>query len=84
MTALAIDPNNIDALYNKSFTLEFLGKYEDAKTYVDKVLTVNRNDTTALNTKGLALTQLDKVEEAIAYYDKVFGYRSQQHWCSLQ
>src|SRR4030095_8357649 len=71
--AVSIDPSNIDALYNKSFTLEFLGKHEDAKTYFDKVLTVNRNDTTALNTKGLALIQLDKVEEAIAYYDKTLA-----------
>ena len=34
--ALGIDPNNVEALFNKGISLDNLGKFEGAITYYDK------------------------------------------------
>ena len=53
--ALAIEPNNTIALYNKGVALDDLGDYTQAIQYYDKVLAIDANHTSALNNKGVAL-----------------------------
>jgi tetratricopeptide (TPR) repeat protein len=53
--ALAIDPNNIDALLKKGEVSIFLGKYNDGITYSAKVLNMYPNQHFALKLKALAL-----------------------------
>lgn len=52
---LAIDPNNLDALLKKSEVSIYLGKYNDAITYSDKVLAMYPNQHFAPKLKALAV-----------------------------
>jgi Flp pilus assembly protein TadD len=53
--ALAIDPKDEDALYNKGVVLDNLGSLAEAILYYDKALAVQPNDTYPLTGKGDAL-----------------------------
>ena len=64
---------NPDSLMNKGIALDEKGKYEEAITYYDKVLTIDPDNIDALYAKGSALDDLGKYEEAITYYDKVLA-----------
>ena len=68
--ALEINPEHVDALYNKGWALVGLEKQEEAIVWFDRVLALNPNYIHALNMKGNALLGLDKPEEAIVWYDK--------------
>src|SRR5688500_14405292 len=71
--AIAINPNDTAALYNKGLALSLLGRNEEAIPYFDKTLTISPNDLATLTMKGVALYKLDRNEEAITYYDKVLA-----------
>jgi tetratricopeptide (TPR) repeat protein len=71
--ALAIEPKNSEALYNKAVALSDLGKHEEAITYFDKVLDLDPNDTDALTYKGISLESLGNHAAAIIYFDKVLA-----------
>jgi len=71
--ALAADPNDYEALYNKGVSFANLGKYEEAITYFDKALAVEPNDVDTLSYKGTSLESLGKHEEAITYFDKALA-----------
>jgi len=71
--ALAADPNDYEALYNKGVAFANLGKYEEAITYFDKALAVEPNDVDTLSYKGTSLESLGKHEEAITYFDKALA-----------
>jgi len=68
--ALEINPDHVDALYNKGWALLALKKHEEAIVSFDKVLEINPNHSHALNMKGNVLLALDKPEEAIVSFDK--------------
>jgi tetratricopeptide (TPR) repeat protein len=53
--ALAIDPNNADALSSKDMALDNLGNYTGAIEYYDKAPATDPKDEAALNNKGVAL-----------------------------
>jgi hypothetical protein len=55
---LAIEPNDIDALYNKGVDLGYLGRYQEAIDYYDRVLAIDPNDIDALTNRALALDSL--------------------------
>jgi tetratricopeptide (TPR) repeat protein len=38
---LAINPHNVDALYRKGVSLDYMGKHVDGKQYQDKALSIN-------------------------------------------
>ena len=67
---LEINPNHIDAIFNKGFALARLGKQEEAIVCYEKVLEINPNHVNALSNKGVALGFLDKYEEAVVCYDR--------------
>ena len=58
--ALAIDPNQVDALNNKGFALDSLGQHDEAIKWFHKALAIDPNDYGALNGKDAALAQLGK------------------------
>jgi tetratricopeptide (TPR) repeat protein len=53
--ALTVDPNHIEALYNKGFGLQRLERYEEAIGYWDKVLAIDPNNKLAIDNKQLAI-----------------------------
>jgi tetratricopeptide (TPR) repeat protein len=71
--ALAINPNDTNALNGKGLTLDQLGKYKEAIAYFNKALAINPNDTNALYNKALALSNLGRDAEAIQFYDKILA-----------
>jgi tetratricopeptide (TPR) repeat protein len=56
--ALAIEPNNLDALNGKGLSLYELGKYQEAIIYYDKALAIEPNDIYALINKGVTMKTL--------------------------
>jgi tetratricopeptide (TPR) repeat protein len=71
--ALAIDPDNVNALVNKGLALDDLDRSEEAIQYFDRALAIDAEDTDALVDKGLALDNLGRTEEAIQYYDRALA-----------
>ena len=69
--ALAIDPSNLLALFNKALALDNLEEFDEAISYYNRVLVIDPTDIDALYNKGLALDNLGKPDEAISYYDAV-------------
>jgi tetratricopeptide (TPR) repeat protein len=75
---LALDPNNVDALYIKGESLymieDYSGSppyYREAVPYFDQVLKINPEHVEALYMKGNTLLWSFQEAEAIPYYDKV-------------
>ncbi|HEY6884380.1 MAG TPA: tetratricopeptide repeat protein [Nitrososphaeraceae archaeon] len=73
---LAIDSNNIRALYNKAYALHNMGKLEEERECLTKTLPINPTDIRSMTIKGLSLYALGKYQEAIEYYDKVLAVDS--------
>jgi tetratricopeptide (TPR) repeat protein len=71
--ALAIDPNDVDALNYKGAALYRQGKHQEAITYFDKALAIDPNYVPALTYKGIYVYDLERYDEAIAYYDKALA-----------
>jgi tetratricopeptide (TPR) repeat protein len=68
-----VDPNHINALYNKGSALYSLGKYNESIQYFNKVLTMDPNNLDALVGKGSVLYESRQYTDAIKYYNKVLG-----------
>ena len=62
-----------DALNNKGVALIYLGKYDEAISYIDEAISKDANYVYALNNKGAALIYLGKYDEAIGYIDKALA-----------
>jgi tetratricopeptide (TPR) repeat protein len=71
--ALAIDPNDVNALYLKGTALSSLGMNQEAIEYFDRVLAIDPNDVDALTNKGVTLGSLGMNQEAIEYFDRVLA-----------
>ena len=57
---LSINPNNVDALYNKGLALAHLKRYNGAITYYDKALEIDPNNAKILDNKRLTLGTLGR------------------------
>jgi tetratricopeptide (TPR) repeat protein len=57
-------------------TKPYLGKYEDAISVYDTILTLNPHSSNAIGRKGLNLYDLGRLEEAISYFDKILDINS--------
>jgi len=68
--ALEVNPNHVDALYNKGWALIGLGKQEEAIVWLDRALVLDPNYVPALNMKGNAFLAIYNPEEAIVWFDK--------------
>jgi tetratricopeptide (TPR) repeat protein len=77
--ALAIQPDDHDALNGKGIALGNLGRYEEAIAAYDAALAIQPDDHDALNNKGVALGNLGRYEEAIAAYDAALAIQPDKH-----
>ena len=59
--------------HEKGNALLDAGKYENAISYYDKILTLNSSDLSALNNKGTALNYMGKNQDALTQYDKALA-----------
>ena len=78
-SALAIQPDYPNALYNKGTSLSDLGRYEEAIAAYDAALEIEPDDHEALYNKGNALADLDRHEAAIAAYDAALAIKPDDH-----
>lgn len=69
--ALKINPDNIDALTYKGYSLFHLDKYRESLNCLDKALSLGPENIDALFFKGAVLSGTGKYSEAINYYDRV-------------
>jgi tetratricopeptide (TPR) repeat protein len=67
--ALAIDPEDSTAWYNKGRTLSQLGRHEEALDAHDRALAIDPFDSATWFQKGLTLYELGRHEEALGPYD---------------
>jgi protein O-mannosyl-transferase len=63
-------PYNARGWHNKGWTLEELGKNEEAIQYFDKAILLKPDYFSAWYNKGLVYKRLGKYDEAIKYYDE--------------
>jgi tetratricopeptide (TPR) repeat protein len=66
--ALAIDPNNLQSLFNKAVILQMSGRVGEAITCYDKLIQLNPKDPEIWSNKGIALRGIGKTQEAIDCY----------------
>jgi len=77
--ALAIQPNNHEALNNKGLALGNLGHHEEAIVAFDQALAIKPDLHEAFYNKGVALGNLGCHEEAIAAYDQALAIKPDTH-----
>jgi tetratricopeptide (TPR) repeat protein len=58
--AIEVNPNDLDAWYNKGVALGKLCKFDEAIKAYDKAIEINPNDSDVWYNKGLALDSLNK------------------------
>ena len=67
---MKINPKDRNAWNNKGFSLNELGRYEEAIKSLDHALRIDPKYAYAWNNKGISLNRLGRYEEAIKWYDK--------------
>ena len=70
---LAIDPRDLDTLYNRAVVLSRLRRFEEALVVYDKVLARDRGLVAALFDRGNVLAELARFKEAVACYEQVLA-----------
>ncbi len=73
--ALAIRPDDPQALSNRGVTLDELARYDEALAGFDKALALRPDYPPALSNRGNALRALKRFAEALASYDKALALR---------
>jgi tetratricopeptide (TPR) repeat protein len=68
--ALALDPVNAQAWYNRGVALDDLARYQEALESYDKALALDPKDALAWNNRGIALGNLGRYQDALESYDK--------------
>lgn len=67
-TILRKDPQNLEALKYKAYSLYFLGKFEDAISFYDKVIELEPSNPSHYTGKSKALEKLGREKEARKCY----------------
>ncbi|HEV8678263.1 MAG TPA: tetratricopeptide repeat protein [Stellaceae bacterium] len=73
--ALAVRPDDPQALSNRGATLDALGHYDDALASFDRALAIRPDYPPALSNRGNALRALKRPAEALASYDRALAIR---------
>ena len=73
--ALAICPNDVDALNNRGNGLKDLKRFKEALASYDQALAIKPDYAEALSNRGNALKSLNRLEEALASYDKALAIK---------
>jgi len=71
--ALALDPKNAAAYYNRANSLQRLGRPEDALADYERALALQPRHLAALNNRGILLEKLRRPMEALASYDRALA-----------
>ena len=74
--ALDLNPNFLEALYNKGKILDELGNYKEAVQYYDESIGVDPKYIVAWNNRGLAYAKLGDYNSAIQSYDTSIKIRA--------
>jgi tetratricopeptide (TPR) repeat protein len=74
--AIELNPNHINAWYNKALSLGALQLHEEAIEAYNRVVAIEPNYANAWYNKGLASSSLKKYGEAIEAYDKAISIES--------
>jgi signal transduction histidine kinase len=73
--ALAINPNDYNAMRNKAVSLSKKGDEDAAIEWYDKALAVNPNDYDAMRAKGVSLANQGNHDAAISCFDRALSIR---------
>jgi len=73
--ALAVRPDNAEALYNRGITLHELKRFEAALASYDRALAVRPDYAEAHSNRGNSLKELRRLEAALASYDRALAVR---------
>ncbi len=71
--ALAINPRDAGALYNRGIALQDLKRPAEALTSYDQALAIKPDDSDALYNRGVALRDLKRTAEALASFDQALA-----------
>jgi Tetratricopeptide repeat len=71
--SLEINPNDIQTLKDKAYSLAQLGNHKEALECLDEVIRIYPNDVEAWTNKGLELCQLSRYDEGIESFDKALA-----------
>ncbi|MEA2823677.1 MAG: hypothetical protein QOF03_159 [Alphaproteobacteria bacterium] len=74
--AIAINPRNAAAQYNRANALHDMGRSAEAIAAYDAALSINPDNIRAWNNRGVALQTLTRYDEAIASYDRALALKS--------
>ena len=80
--ALTLEPERIDALYNKALVLYELKQYKTCLRELDRILKSVPDGALALNLAGLCFGQLGDAERAVAFFSRAIASNSSngQFW----
>ena len=80
--ALALEPDNFDALHMRGIGLHQLGRTQEGLPLLEAALRQRPQDATALSNWGLALRAVGRLDEALAAYDRCLAVAPQfaQAW----
>ena len=67
---MKINPQDVDAWFNKGAALINLGRNDEAKKASDEALKINPQNADAWNNKGIALKNLRRKDEAKKAFDE--------------
>lgn len=71
--AIAINPNNADAHFNRGNALKDLNQVDEAIASYDKAIALNPRYTKAYGNRGIAQQKLGRLAAAVASYDKAIS-----------
>ena len=71
--AIALKPDDAQALYNRGNTLQKLGRFEQALESYQRALAVGPDFAEAFNNRGVALQKLGRSEEALESYEQALA-----------
>jgi len=73
--AIAANPNNVAALYNRANVLRDLERFSDSLAGYDRVLALKADHVPALNNRGVVLHNLGRLNEALVSYSRALGLK---------
>ena len=74
--ALALDPNDAEAFYNRGGALEELKRFDEAVASYDKAIALKGDYAEAFSNRGVALQALGRLSEAVTSYNRAIALRA--------
>src|SRR6185437_2069818 len=74
-TALAVQPDNIEALTNRGVVLHDLARFDEALVHHEHAAAMRPDDAAVLHNRGVTLHRLRRLEDALASHDAALAAR---------